>query len=358
VLVERLLGVPPESLPPRIPGSSTDSLRVRRLQAAARVALDRTPARPSEVPVIAQGTAGARVVDPDTSFFAEGLAVDPRDGTLFVTSIRHRDVLVVPSTGQTRWLLRGRGDTATVGAVMGAALDTARATLWLTTARLAQMAPRAGDAAVRAEVLQVSYPDGAIRARFTLGAGDGTPGEIALAADGTVLVSDGVHGALYRLRPGAATLETVRSPALRSPQGIAVRPDGRVAYVADWSRGLLHWDLATDSLTPVTAADGRTLRGVDGLRMHDGVLLGIQNGATPNRVLRVTLDAPGRAIAGAAVLDAPEALEGEMTVGVVLGGRFVYVASSAWPFWAEDGARRAPERALPPVVLRAVPLAP
>lgn len=48
VLLERTLGIEPESLPPRIPGSSVDSLRVRRLQAIARIAIDRSPARPTE----------------------------------------------------------------------------------------------------------------------------------------------------------------------------------------------------------------------------------------------------------------------------------------------------------------------
>lgn len=354
VLIERMLGIQPESLPPRIPGGAADSARVRRLQAAARVALDRTPARPgigTEIP-LAQAP-DARVIDPDTLFFAEGLAADPRDGTLLITSLRHRNALVVPPTGPRRWLL---ARDANVGAVMGAVFDAARSTVWLTTARLPHMAPRPGDDAIVAELLEVSYPDGALRRRLPLGAGDGMPGEIALAPDGSVLVSDGLRGVLYRLRRDATALETVRSALLRSPQGIAVMPTGDVAYVADWSRGLFRWDLATDSLAPVTAADGRTLRGVDGLRVHAGALIAIHNGSTPNRVMRVRLDEAGRALAGVDVLDAPTDLEGEMTVGVVLGERFVYVASSAWPFWTEAGERRAPERALPPVVLRSLPL--
>lgn len=350
VLMERMLGIAPESLPPRIPGGAADSLRVRRLQAAARAALERTPARPTidtELPDV-------RVIDPDSMFFAEGLAADPRDGTLLVTSIYRRDVLMVSATGARRWLLGNR--ISGVGAVLGAALDTARGTLWLTTARLPHMQRRSDDASVVAELLELSYPDGALRRRMVLGAGDGIPGEIALAPDGSVLVSDGKHGQLYRLRPRATALETLRHALLRSPQGIAVQTDGQIAYVADWSRGLLRWDLQTDSISTLTTDDGRSLRGVDGLRLHRGALLAIQNGATPNRVLRVALSADGRTLSGLEVLDAPSALEGEMTVGAVLGDDFVYVASSAWPFWTEEGERRGVERALPPVVLRSVRL--
>lgn len=46
VLVERMLGVHPESLPPRIPGMSADTNIVRHLQRAAAAATSRNPARP------------------------------------------------------------------------------------------------------------------------------------------------------------------------------------------------------------------------------------------------------------------------------------------------------------------------
>ncbi len=298
----------------------------------------------------------ADTVSRDTMFFAEGLAADRRSGTLYVTSIHHRNVLVLASGAAPRLLL-STAASADVGAVLGAAYDSTAGALWLTTARLPTMASRGpGDSAVRAELLLVDALTGQLRRRLVLGAGDGMPGEIAIAPDGAVLVSDGLHGLLYRLRPGAASLEIVRSAALRSPQGIAVRPDGAVAYVADWSRGILRWDLVTDSVVPVPTADGRLLRGVDGLRWHAGTLLGVQNGATPNRVVRVALDPEGTRLATLDVLDAPDPLEGEMTVGVVVDGAFVYVASSAWPFWTETGARRTEARPLPPVVLRRVPL--
>lgn len=292
----------------------------------------------------------------DTMLFAEGIAADTASGTLYVTSVHRRNVLVVAPSGATRWLWRegsASGGAGAVGSVMGAVFDGASGTLWLSTAKLPYMRSHgADDARVVAELLEVSARDGSILRRFALGDGGGTPGEIALAPDGSVLVSDGLRSQLYRLRPGAAVLETIRSAALRSPQGIAVRPDGAVAYVADWSRGILRWDLATDSILPVMTDDGRLLRGVDGLRWHEGALLAMQNGASPNRVLRVTLDAEGAALAALTVLDAPDPLEGELTVGVVLGDEFVYVASSAWPFWTEEGQRKADGRPLPPAVLR------
>ncbi|MHB1327492.1 MAG: hypothetical protein ACYC2K_04755 [Gemmatimonadales bacterium] len=47
VILERIVGVDPLSLPPGIPGSALDEATVRSLQRAARTALDRNPARPT-----------------------------------------------------------------------------------------------------------------------------------------------------------------------------------------------------------------------------------------------------------------------------------------------------------------------
>jgi hypothetical protein len=318
---------------------------------ASAVAAQGPTARPVEAAV-------DRTILADTLFFPEGLDADLRDGTLYVSSLRYRNVLVVPSDAAhaAHWLLTPGGTPH--GSVFGVAIDTSSATAWLSAAPTPHMLPTAADGNVGAELLRVALDRGTITGRWTLGDGTGTPGEIALTPRGDVLVSDGTRGRLYRLRAGSAVLEVIESAALRSPQGIAVRPDGAVAYVADWSRGILRWDLQSDELTPVPTAAGGTVRGIDGMRWWHGALLAIQNGVVPHRVLRLTLTAPGDALAGADVLDAPESPSGEGTVGVVIGERLVYVASSAWPFYTAEGVRIKPERALPPLVVREVPLAP
>lgn len=294
-------------------------------------------------------SAVARIVSPDTTAFAEGISVDPRSGTYYVTSIRHRNVFAVDGRGGWRPLIVPSG--ASVGAAFGVAIDTLRDVAWVTTAKLPFMAPAPDDSLVRAELLRVRLRDGAIIARWTLGDGTGMPGEIALASDGSVLVSDGLKGQLYRLRADATGLEVVRSLLLRSPQGIAVDPAAKVAWVADWSRGIMRWDLVTDSITSVATAEGAVMKGVDGLKAWQGRLIGVQNGRTPPRVVEVELSADGRTLVGLRTLDQPPAA-GEPTVGVIHGDRYVYVASSAWPFWTEEGARKADTGPLPPVTLR------
>lgn len=82
VIHARISGIPPESLPPTFPFASVDSGTVRALQRAAATALARSPARPTSRRAAADTTAASRpeIVSAGTSFFPEGLAVDPRDG--------------------------------------------------------------------------------------------------------------------------------------------------------------------------------------------------------------------------------------------------------------------------------------
>lgn len=301
----------------------------------------------------------------DTLFFPEGLDVDVRSGAMLVTSIASGRIIEVSATGAWR-------DVFAVGTepragVFGVAVDTACACLWVTTAphprRLATMraqaSPGAGIEQVAdrdAALLKVRRSDGATVQRFVLGDGTGMPGELAVSPRGDVLVSDGVRGVMYRLAAGGDSLEEIRHSLLRSPQGIALRADGRVAWIADWSRGLLHWDLATDQITAVTVADAGALRGLDGLRRYGEWLIAVQNGTSPARVLGLRLSSDGLTVQRVEVLDELRSWQGEPTVGAVQGRSFVFVATSQWPFWSDTGVRRG-DVPLPSVKVRRVTLA-
>jgi hypothetical protein len=295
-----------------------------------------------------------RVLSSDSTFFPEGLDVDPRTGTLYITSLRHRMVYGVAPEGAMTPVLRVGPDD--IAAPFGVAFDATRDVLWVTTAGVVHMAGYQPTDSARAELLRVRRSDGAITARWTLGVGTGTPGELALTPSGEVLVSDAALGRMYRLRADTGSMETIDHSQLRSPQGIAVDARGRVAWVADWSHGLLRWDLQTDSISAVETPDHVTLLGIDGLRRAGDRLIGVQNGIAPARIVEITLDATGAKVRAVRTLNRPSRLEGEMTVGAADGDRYVYIASSAWPFWTEDGERRANTGPLPSVTVRELPV--
>jgi hypothetical protein len=89
--------------------------------------------------------------------------------------------------------------------------------------------------------------------------------------------------------------------------------------VADYARGILKVDLARRSIVPVPTADTVAALGIDGLYFADGALVGIQNGVTPHRVVRLRLSPGGDRIDALDVLERAHPRHAEPTLGVVVG---------------------------------------
>jgi sugar lactone lactonase YvrE len=289
----------------------------------------------------------------DSTFWPEGMDADPRTGRYWIASVRRRTVAEVGPGRAHRLLWPADGET--MGAVLGVRFDAARDVLWVTTSHV-DMA-RTDGKVTDAALLRVRRADGRIERRWTLPASarGHVLGDLALGPAGDVWVTDSNDPALYRLRPGADSLERIDHPLLHSPQGVVATPDGRAVYVADYSHGLLRVDVATGAVTRLDDAPGTTSLGCDGIAWDRGAIVAVQNGVLPARIVRFTLDSTGARIARVHVLDRNTTVADEPTIGAVLGRTFVYVANSAWEKYRADGSR-APNTRLAPPVLLAVPL--
>ena len=291
---------------------------------------------------------------PDTTIFAEGLDADLRTSTVYVTSLRHRTIYAVDSAGGVRDLQVGRAPG--VSAIFAVRFDPARSVLWAATSGLpAAEGYQPADSAIAA-LLRIDPVSGAIQARYPAPAA--TPhvlGDIALGPEGDVFVSDSRTPALYRLRPGTETMEWFSDPLFHSLQGVAPTPDGRWVYLADYSHGLLRWDLRTGTVTRLTVPAGATSLGLDGILLDGRSIVGIQNGLAPPRVVRFTLDQAGERVVATEVLDRHLPLADEPTNVTRLNNDLIYIANSQWEKYADDGSRR-PGTRLGPTVLLALPL--
>jgi hypothetical protein len=144
----------------------------------------------------------------------------------------------------------------------------------------------------------------------------------------------------------------MESPLLLSAQGLALTPDERRVYVADYSRGLIQVDLATRTASEVAGADTMLTLGIDGLYYHDGTLVGIQNGVTPHRVLRLELSPDGERIVRSVAIERGHPHHREPTLGALVGRELYYVANSQWELFGDDGRIAQPDSLQQPVVLR------
>ena len=173
------------------------------------------------------------------------------------------------------------------------------------------------------------------------------PGDVS-SADGEVFVSDSQNGAVYRLAPsGKALLTLVALGVGKSGQGTALGADGKRLLVADYSQGIASIDLATGARALLPRQDAKPLRGVDGLARCGDTWLGIYNGASPGRLLTITLRPGG--------LEYGELIEGlelpDPTQLAFDGKRLLIVANAGW-----EGAMKGTPRTEGAPIL-AIPLA-
>ena len=206
-----------------------------------------------------------------------------------------------------------------------------------------------GAAPARASVVVIELASGKLLRTASL-QGDALIGDLEVAGDGRVYASDSMTPRIVLLRPGGDRLEDFGTdPRFVNLQGLALDESRGRLFVADYLAGLFSVDPRTGETQAIANPSGAHLGGIDGLYLHRGDLVGIQNGVTPQRIVRIRLDTSGRTALALEVLQQALPEWNEPTHGAVVDGRFYYIATSNWPAYTEDGrtpdaARLAPLR--------------
>lgn len=181
--------------------------------------------------------------------------------------------------------------------------------------------------------------------------------DLAVGPDRVVYASDPIGGGVYRLRPHAAALEALVPPGtFRSPQGLAVSAHGTRLYVSDYRYGLALVDLASGAVTRLASDVPAALDGVDGLWLHGGELIAVQNGTSPMRIIALKLSQDGTRIVGHRILEQAHPEWTEPLGGSIAGDALYYVATGQWDRY-DKGTLREGMAAIP-TVIRKLPLAP
>ncbi len=259
----------------------------------------------------------------------EGVAWDEGRRQLLVGSVEDGALIVREGDRWRRATLPYR----TAG-LFGMAIDRNRGILWLTSGVAPMTREKNGFRGLIGVTLLGFAPVG----RAAVPDAKAQPGDVAVAPDGTVFVSDGAAGGLYICKPGCEILSRfVPEGSFESPQGMAVSRDGRTLFVADYGRGLYRLD-ARKPKAPVLVAP---VKGIDGLVRDGDALVAIVNGGG-RKVLRLTMDEAG-AITGQTEL-ATLAGPGDPTLGMVSGNKLIYVADAQWDRFDKNGKATTPPR--------------
>ncbi|MGH7646548.1 MAG: hypothetical protein ACREND_00410 [Gemmatimonadaceae bacterium] len=274
----------------------------------------------------------------DADLVAEDIAYDSVRHRFLVSSVRRRKILAVDSAGHAADFTKSGADST--WGMFAVRVDAPRQLLWATTAAVnAAQGYNPADSG-RSALLAYDLATGAVRAR--LDAPDPAHahvlGDMTIGADGTVYVSDAVSGAVYTAAPGAHALAVLVPPGtFSSPQTPALSADAKRLFVADYARGIAVVDLATRAVRWLAHPGNVTLVGTDGLYRVGNTLLAVQNGTTPNRVVRVLLDTAGTRALDAQVLERAKPAVSDTTHGVMVGDTFYFIARSGWDRVRDNG---------------------
>ncbi len=288
---------------------------------------------------------------PEADLLTEGIAHDSAKGTFFVGSVRKGKILRVAEDGRTSAFAAVEGGR---WAPLGLRVDQPRGALWVAAAALPQTATYQAADSGRSAILRFDLRSGRLASRYEARDGEAHAiGDLIVTRAGDVFATDSRAPIVYRIKAGSDSLERfIQSPLLLSAQGLALTPDERTLYVADYARGILRVDLASRSVTLLQTADSVLALGIDGMYYHEGRLIGIQNGVAPHRVIRLTLSPACDRIVEARVLERAHPRYQEPTLGVLVNGELFYIANSQWERFGQDGGIADSTALQRPVVLR------
>ena len=288
---------------------------------------------------------------PDADLLAEGIAHDSAAGVFFVGSVRRGRIYRVTGDGTTAEFVTLEGGR---WSPLGLRVDRQRAALWVAAAALPQAAAYQAADSGRSAILRFDLRSGRLTHRYEpRDTETHAIGDVIVTRAGDVFATDSRAPVVYRIPVGSDSLERfIESPLLISAQGLALPPDERTLYLADYARGILRVDLSSRSVTLMQTADSVLALGIDGLYYHGGRLIGIQNGIAPHRVTRFSLSPTGDRIVEARVLERAHPSYEEPTLGVLVDGALFYIANSQWERFGQDGGIADPTALERPVVLR------
>jgi hypothetical protein len=284
---------------------------------------------------------------PEPGMVPEDIDYDPSTHKFYLTSVIDHTVLACQTDGGCRVFERA----PEAWPMMALKVDPRHHTLWATALALKgfKSIPKASWGT--SLVLLYDLGSGKLLHRVPAPAGT-TLGDMTLTTDGDAIVADN-EGGMYRVNRKTLLFERLDSGEFISPQTPAMCPDQRCVFVPDYVRGIAILNLETRQVSWLTSDGLHALSGIDGLYLQGRTLIATQNGTSPERVVRFTLDPPLTHIESESIIERSTPTLGDPTHGVIVNGTFYYIANSGWDRLEDDGTPKSGTTPSTPLLMRA-----
>lgn len=290
---------------------------------------------------------------PEPDLIPEGIAFDPADRTLYVSSIRKRKIVAVSPEGAARDFVAPARDG--LWSVLGMKVDPERRTLLACSEvdgpGMEGYAP--GDLG-KSALFEFDLATGKTVHVFRPPAGHHLFNDLAFTRE-TIWVTDSEEGSVWRIdRRSGKLARLVPAKRFLYPNGIAIDPREKTIFVAD-EKSIYRVDPVSGTSRELAHSPRIKLGEADGLYFDHGALIAIQNGIPPVRVARFSLSKGSDRVTGEMVLAAGDARITEPTTGAIAGDLMYLVGDAQLRAVGKDG-RLWPRERLSPVKIYAMPL--
>lgn len=242
------------------------------------------------------GTIAATLPGPPQNYGA--VAWDGTRQRVLLGTVAEGRLLAVAEDGSTETMLQADDDNG-LWSITGLAVDPKNNRLWVaTTASTAFEALSPADRN-RASLVEFELDSLNLAGRYNVpvDALHHELGSVAVTEDGHVYVIDTAVPVVFRKTPGADRLEAfVASDRLVGFTDIAVAPDNSRLFVSDPVMGVFLVDPREQQAAMLGTPETLNLAGIDGIAFADRKLFVVQGGISPQRIMRLELDAAGLAV--------------------------------------------------------------
>ena len=284
----------------------------------------------------------------DPKLLAEDVDYDPTAKRFFITSVREKKLVALDASGVSSDFARAPDNWP----MLAVKVDATRGVLWATEVAMQGFSFAPESDWGRSALLCYDLKEGRLLSRIE-GPRGSALGDMALAPNGDIIVSDGEGGRVYRLPAKASVLERLDNEDFISPQTAAMSTDGKDIFVPDYLRGIGVLEISTKQVRWLSMEKGFALSGIDGLYFDHGTLIAVQNGTSPERVVTFDLDPSLTRITSEAIIERSTDTLGDPTHGVIIGDDFYYIANSGWDVIDDHGNMRPGAKPSEPRVMRA-----
>jgi sugar lactone lactonase YvrE len=286
------------------------------------------------------GNGSAAFVLPEDFILPEAIDWDAKREKFIIGNVAEGRILLVDRSGSVKPFIESDSLGGPWG-VYDLKIDAARELLWVSSAASSSYRKNSDENRGKSGLFKFDLRSGKLLDSYLVTETDKAPSglaNIALAADGTVYVADSLRPVVYKLAPGNDSLEPAfASPGLVSIRGLALSADNKLLYLADYELGVLVLHLELKRATHLVAPDSFNIGGIDGMYFWNGHLVVIQNGNSPERVMRLEIDPGGTQVTNVRPLEVAHPQFAAPNYGTVVGDDLYYFGNSQWHTIQADG---------------------